>query len=179
MTDPRESKDGAADAADVDTNITDLATRFASSRPPAHGPSRTLAEWVQMFAACPHPANGVVRATLMDAGDTRAPFEWCGTCGAVRFPIEANGGWWAPGLALVLGADGVAGFDRAVGALAKQLAELLESARAIKSAVATGPSASADLLEKVRLFEVDCFQVEQGAKACLGEWAANVRLTLP
>lgn len=143
--------------------------RFASSQPPAVMPPRTLPEWIRMFAACPHPENGVVAAVLAEENDTRLPFRWCGTCGAVLLSTGGDPVWCPPGLAIAfLTEDVFADFARNLDSLAKALAELLASARSIKGRIAPAAAGDDDLLERLRQFEVAAFEAECRARASVG-----------
>ncbi len=134
---------------------------FASSHPPRGTPPRTLAQWIDLFAHCEHPANGVVPAVLVEEDDKRLPFTWCGTCGAMRLE-GPNAGWIPPGLAIVFLDETVfADFRRDVSFLARALAELLTSGRALSEALKNVPTENQELRETIGLFALACFEVEQ------------------
>jgi hypothetical protein len=148
---------------------THSAKPFASSHPPRGTPPRTLAQWIDFFAHCEHPANGVVPGVLVEENDKRLPFTWCGTCGAMHLLVGTDPGWIPPGLATVFLDDTVfVDFRRDVAFLARALAELLTSGRALSEALKSAPNENQELREAIGFFALTCLEVEQRAQLVRG-----------
>jgi hypothetical protein len=142
---------------------------FASSHPPRGTPPRTLAQWIHMLAHCEHPVNGVVPGVLIEDDDKHISFTWCGTCGAMRLLTGTDPGWIPPGLATVFLDDTVfEDFRRDFAFLARALAELLTSARALSEAPKGALGENRDVRKTIGLFALACLELEQRAQLFRG-----------